>query len=256
MPADTEPFWITAFVALAPLVPLVMLVYFAVRLYTLLAPMRPFARGDYAEARRGFEKTTRFWLPSAARGSRYNVALCLELEGRLAEAEARVRALLGEPIDDRLLYASRSLLGTILILREYGADEARVLLAAAQAEIPTPLGALLLAHAHLGLGDKGGAAQHVATAMTMDPAPSFRVGWKSTLRFDPRMQSSMEMFFRGWYFYKVGDLARARVDFEMAAKSPLSHVCTKRAHMLLASASRPQIDVEDPPSSLSPHEFP
>ncbi len=247
---------IATFVTWAPIVPLVFLVYFSVRLWTLLSPMRPLARGDYAAARRGFEKTTRFWLPSAARASRYNVALCLELEGRLAEAEARVRALLAEKLDERLTYASRSLLGTILVLREHGLEEARALLDAAQADIATPLGALLLAHAHYGLGDKGGAAQHVASAMTMESAPSVRLGWKASLRFDPELQRSMESYFRGWYFYKVGEMQRARLDFELACRSPLVHVCTVRARTLLTSASRPSFDIEDAPSSLSPHEFP
>ncbi len=256
MPAETESTWIATFLLVAPVVPLLFLFYFSFRIWTLLAPMRPMARGEYAVARRGFEKTTRFWLPSAARASRYNVALCLELEGRLAESEARVRELLAEPLDERLTYAARSLLGTVLMLREHGFEEARALLEAAQSDLPTPLGALLLAHAHFGLGDKGGAAQHVAAAMTMPPAPSFRVGWKASLRFDPELQRSMESYFRGWYFYKVGDMSRARVDFDLACRSPLVHVCTARARTLLASASSPAFDIEDPPSSLSPHEFP
>ena len=256
MQADPEPTWIATFLLVAPLVPLVFLFYFSFRLWALLSPMRPMARGEYAVARRGFEKTTNFWLPSAARASRYNVALCLELEGRLAEAEARVRELLNEPLDERLTYAARSLLGTVLVLREHGLDEARMLLEAAQAELPTPLGALLLAHAHHGLGDKGGAAQHVASSMTMPPSPSFRFGWKASLRFDPELHRSMENYFRGWYFYKVGDMSRARIDFDLACQSPLIHVCTARARTLLASASRPSFDIEEAPSSLSPHEFP
>lgn len=155
---------IATFVTWAPIVPLVFLVYFSVRLWTLLSPMRPLARGDYAAARRGFEKTTRFWLPSAA--------------------------------------------------------------------------------------------QHVASAMTMESAPSVRLGWKASLRFDPELQRSMESYFRGWYFYKVGEMQRARLDFELACRSPLVHVCTVRARTLLTSASRPSFDIEDAPSSLSPHEFP
>jgi hypothetical protein len=217
--------------------------------------MVPLARGDYAAARRGFEKTTRFWLSSAAKVSRYNVALCLELEGRLAEAEERIRRLLAEPLDDRLVYASRSLLGTILVLREHSLDEARVLLDAAQSDIATPLGALLLAHAHLGLGDRGGAAQKAASAMIMPPSPAYRLGWKAALRFDPALQGSMEAFFRGWYFYKVGEMERAKADLEVAARSRLPHVCTQRARTLLPQASRPSFD-DEPPSSLSPHEFP
>jgi tetratricopeptide (TPR) repeat protein len=257
VPAETEPAWIATFVAWSPLVPLVFLVYFSFRLWSLLSPMWPLARGEYATARRGFERTTRFWLPSAARASRYNVALCLELEGRLAEAEARARELLAEKLDERLAYAARSLLGTILVLREHSLEEARALLDAVQAQIPTPLGALLLAHAHLGLGDTGGAAQHVAEALTMPQTPSQSGhGWKASLRFEPELHRSMENFFRGWYFYKVGDLSRARIDFDLACRSPLAHVCTARARMLLASASRPGFDIEDPPSSLSPYEFP
>ncbi len=256
MPSEPAPDWVDVFVLWAPLVPLAFTVYFTFRIWSLLAPMRPLARGDYAAARRGFERTTRFWLPSAARASRYNVALCLELEGRLPEAEARVRELLAGPLDDRLTYAARSLLGTILVLRDQHAEEARTLLGAAQADIPTPLGALLLAHAHFQLGDRGGAAQHVAAAMTMDRAPGLRLGWKAALRFDPDLQRSMESFFRGWYFLKAGDLARARIDLILAGESRLPHVCRARARMLLAGASRPDFEIEEAPSSLSPHEFP
>jgi tetratricopeptide (TPR) repeat protein len=250
MGEDEPSFWLSTVLTIAPLL---VLFYLAWRLWALLWPAVALTRGDYAAARRGFERTTRSWLPSTSRASRYNVAFCLELEGRLAEAEARIRKLLEEPLDDRLTYASKSLLGTILVLREHQHDEARVLLDAAQREIPTPLVALILAHAHLSLGDRGGAAQHAASAMIMPPPPH-RVGWKAALRFDPKLQASMEAFFRGWYFYRVGEMQRARAELEIAARSPLPHVCTQRARALLPQASRPSIDEE--PSSLSPHEFP
>jgi hypothetical protein len=239
--------------ATATLVSLVILAYFLWRLWTLLYPVVPLARGDYAEARRGFERTTRFWMKGAARVSRYNVALCLHYEGRLAEAEAEIRRLLNEPIDTRLAYASRSLLGTILVLREHSLDEARLLLEEAQKQIPTPLGALVLAHTRLASGDRGGAAQLVASSLIMASAPRYRLGWKATLRFDPRVQGSMEAFFRGWYFYKVGEMQRARADLLVAAQSPLPHVCTQRARLLLPTASRPSFD--EVPGSLSPHEL-
>ncbi len=250
--ADDASSWISALVSLSPLV---VVAYFVWGVWALLYPMVPFGRGAWADARRGFERTTRSWLPSAARSSRYNVALCLELEGKLEEAEAHVRDLLGEPLDARLTYAGRSLLGTILVLRDHAPNEARALLDAAQREIPSPLGALLLAHAHLTLGDKGGAAQLVATSFTIPPVPKDLAGWKASLRFDPRIQSSMEAYFRGWYFHKVGDRRRARSDLEKAAQSPLSHVCVGRARALLVSASRPSFHLDEPPSSLSPHEL-
>jgi hypothetical protein len=237
------------------LTPLPLLGYLVWRLYTLLQPRFPLARGEYAEARRGYERMASFWIPTTARTSRYNAALCLVLEGRLEDGEAALRELLEEPLDARLTYASRSLLGAVLVLRETSPAEARALLRDAHGDIPTPLGALLLAHAHLSLGDRGGAAQLVAEALTLPRAPRERPGWKGALRFDARLHASMEAFFRGWYFYKVGELGRARADLRAAAGSSLPHVCTQRARALLPAASRPSFG-DEPPSSLSPHELP
>jgi hypothetical protein len=147
------------------------------------------------------------------------------------------------------------------VLRDDGATrpswarEARELLDAAQTEVPTPLGALVLAHAVLALGDRGGAARLVAQSMTMPAAADRLIGWKASLRFEPRLQTSMEAYFRGWYFLKAGERANARGELERAGKSPLPHVCAQRARAMLALYSRHSIDVEDPPSSLSPHEL-
>jgi hypothetical protein len=252
VPADDPTSWVSFVVTFAPLP---VLVYFVVKLWQLLRPMTLLYRGEYPEARKGFEKTTRFWIPSAARASRYNVAFCLELEGKLEEAESKVRSLTREPLDPRLLYAARSLLGTILVLRDTSPHEARELLDFAQKEVPTPLGALLLAHAHLTLGDRGGAAKLVADSITMAKAPPVLLGWKSSLRFEPRLQSSMEAFFRGWYFHKAGERANSRAELERAAATPLPHVCAQRARAILAMYSQHSIDLEDVPSSLSPHEL-
>jgi hypothetical protein len=252
VPLDEPTSW-ASFVA--TFAPLPVVVYFVVKLWQLLRPMTLLFRGEYADARRGFEKTTDFWISSAARASRYNVALCLELEGKLEEAESKLRALMRESLDPRLTYATRSLLGTILILRDISPHEAREILDLAQKDVPTPLGALLLAHAHLALGDRGGAARLVADSITMAGAPPRLLGWKASLRFEPRLQSSIEAFFRGWYFHKAGERANSRAELERAAATPLPHVCAQRARAILAAYSKHSIDLEDVPSSLSPHEF-
>jgi hypothetical protein len=91
--------------------------------------------------------------------------------------------------------------------------------------------------------------------MTMPPAPANLIGWKASLRFEPRLQSSMESFFRGWYFHKAGERANSRAELERAAATPLPHVCAQRARAILAMYSQHSIDLEDVPSSLSPHEL-
>jgi hypothetical protein len=88
----------------------------------------------------------------------------------------------------------------------------------------------------------------------MPPAPRYDVGWKASLRFDSRLQRSLEAFFRGWYFYKAGEMRRARVELTLAARSPLSHIGTQRARAFL-SATGPPSFADDPASSLSPHEL-
>ena len=225
-------------------------------LHVLGSPYLRLLRGDFAHARRAFERASRYWLTSRRSRTlyRYNAASMSLLMGQLGDAVARFEQLLEEPkLDPRTARIARA---ALLTLSVFLGRDAGALVDDVESDLPlegtnrASLG-LTIAHARLTQGQV--AAAEAALRAPTPPSARLQRGGGAFFLLPREWQEDCVSTLRGWLFLRLGQADDALPLLRRGAAARTHHVFREQSERLLAGAEpgRSPVD-EEPAASLSP----